>query len=248
MTSSLLPQRKTIVRSIKHWLGFVLMAAIALTGASLAQPPQSPDRKEVGSSKGPGQSTPLAVAVPDVGLSVDDIVARIMAFDKNKDGKVTKDELPERMHHRIDLGDTNKDGALDKEEMMKLATKLAAAPGESLSRIVESGLRTGTEEGGGRPGPGPGPGRIEVVVNDLKLSGKKKELAIAAARAHQEHVRKLMEQARGKLFQEMKEILTEEELKDFAAALDRPRDEVRFDRGAPGGVERKLDPPPPQKR
>jgi hypothetical protein len=58
-----------------------------------------------------------------------------------------------------------------------------------------------------------------------------------------------MEQARGKLFQEMKEILTEEELKDFAAALDRPRAEVRaFDRGAPGGVERKLDPPPPQKR
>jgi len=224
------------------------MAAIALTGASLAQPPQSPDRKEVGSSKGPGQSTPiLSVPVDDVRLSVDDIVARIMAFDKNKDGKVTKDELPERMRHRIDLGDTNKDGALDKEEIMKFATKLAAAPGESgLSSIVESDFRP--EGGVGRPGPGPGPGRIEVVVNDLKLSGKKKELAIAAARAHQEYVRMLMEQARGELFQKMKEILTEEELKDFAAALDRPRDEVRFDRGAPGGVERKLDPPPPQKR
>jgi hypothetical protein len=211
-----------------------LMAPLFFAGVGLTQPP---DPKQV----------PPRELVRPAPISVDDVVEHIMAFDKNKDGKVTKDELPERMHHRIDLGDTNKDGALDKEEIMKFATKLAAAPGESdLSSIVESDFRT--EEGGGRPGPGPGPGRIEVVVNDLKLSGKKKELAIAAARAHQEHVRKLMEQARGKLFQKMKEILTEEELKDFAAALDRPRDEVRFDRGAPGGVERKLDPPPPQKR
>jgi EF hand len=239
MTSSLLPQRKTILLRIKHWLGSVLMAGIAFTGASPAQPPQSSDRKEVGSSKGPGLSPPTL----DVHLGVDDVVARIIAFDKNKDGKVTKDELPERMHHRIDLGDTNKDGALDKEEIIEFGTKAAAAPRESeLSSIVESEFRT--EEGGGRPGPG----RIEVVVNDLKLSGKKKELAIAAARAHQEHVRKLMEQARGELFKKMKEILTEEELKDFAAALDRPRDEVRFDRGAPAGVERKLELPLPQKR
>jgi EF hand len=216
------------------------MAAIALTGASPAQSPQSPDRKEVGSSKGPG----LLMPIPDRHLSVDDILARVMAFDKNKDGKITKDELPERMHHRVDLGDTNKDGALDKEEIMKLATKLAAASGKSLARIVESGFRT--EVGTGRPVAGPG--RIEVVVNDLKLSGKKKELAITAARAHQEHVRKLMEQARGELFRKMKEILTKEELKDFAAALDRPRDEVRFDRGAPAGVERKLELPLPQKR
>ncbi len=58
-------------------------------------------------------------------LSVDDIVERIMSFDKNKDGKITKDELPERMQYLIEKGDTNKDGALDKEEIKKLAADLA---------------------------------------------------------------------------------------------------------------------------
>jgi hypothetical protein len=72
-------------------------------------------------------------------------------------------------------------------------------------------------------GLGPGPGAIEGVVDDLKLSGKKKDQAMAAAKAHQEKVRKLMDQARAQLLQKMKEILSEEEFKDFTAALDRPR-------------------------
>jgi cytochrome c peroxidase len=59
------------------------------------------------------------------GLTVEQIVERIMAYDKNQDGKVTRDELPERMQHLIEKGDTNKDGALDKDEIKELATKLA---------------------------------------------------------------------------------------------------------------------------
>jgi hypothetical protein len=58
------------------------------------------------------------------GVPVEDLVERVMAFDKNGDGKVTREELPERMHHLLELGDTNKDGALDKEELKKLAEKL----------------------------------------------------------------------------------------------------------------------------
>src|SRR5205807_7056903 len=59
------------------------------------------------------------------GLTADQIVERIMSFDKNKDGKVTKDELPERMQDLIAKGDANKDGALDNAEIKKLATDLA---------------------------------------------------------------------------------------------------------------------------
>jgi cytochrome c peroxidase len=59
-------------------------------------------------------------------IAVDEVVARIMAYDANKDGKISKEELPERMQHLIALGDTNKDGALDKDEVKKLASKLAA--------------------------------------------------------------------------------------------------------------------------
>jgi hypothetical protein len=50
-----------------------------------------------------------------------------MTFDRNKDGKLTKKELPQRMHHLIDLGDTNKDGVLDRDELKKLAATLARA-------------------------------------------------------------------------------------------------------------------------
>src|SRR5260370_3505292 len=87
-----------------------------------------------GGRRGPGRR----------GLSVDAIVERIMSFDKNKDGKITKDELPERMQFLIEKGDTNKDGALDKDEIKKLSTDRA-----------KDGNFGGLHDRGrpGRPGP-----------------------------------------------------------------------------------------------
>jgi hypothetical protein len=60
-------------------------------------------------------------------------------------------------------------------------------------------------------------------VDDLKLSAKKKDQALAAVKAHEKNIRKLMDQAHADLLKKMKEILSEEEFKDFQAALDRPR-------------------------
>jgi hypothetical protein len=236
------------MRSIELWLASALIAALALVGAAVAQPP---DQKQ----------EPRRGPVQPARISVDDIVERLMAFDKNKDGKVTKDELPERMHGLIARGDTNKDGALDRDEIKKLASTPAglgpvgfgfgvqgrAGPGPG---TAVGGFRVGPGPGGPakgfRVGPGPGPGGIEGVVDDLKLSGQKKDRAAAAVKAHQENVRKLMDQARAELLQKMKEILSEEELNDFKAALDRPRGGVFFNVGPggtprPGDVERKLD-------
>jgi hypothetical protein len=208
------------MRSIKRWLGSALMAALVLAGATVAQPP---DPKE-----GPSQRP-----VPPPRISAEDIVERLMAFDKNKDGKITKDELPERMHHLIELGDTNKDGALDRDEIKALVAKLEKegfGGRDLLFGTVIDRERVGFGPGPGGIGigasgssPGPGPGVIEGVVDDLKLSGKKKGQALAAVKAHQENVRKLMDQARADLLQQMKEILSEEEFNDFKAALDRPR-------------------------
>jgi EF hand len=231
-------------RFIERWLTSALLAGFVLAGASQAQPPGQKD----GPPKGPAQPAPI---------SVDDIIERIMAFDKNKDGQVTRDELPERMHHLIELGDTNKDGALDKDEIRKLATKLAATPAGFGGGFGEGGpvrVGVGPDSGPGVPGGfrtggaiRSGPDVVEGVVDDLKLSGKKKEQAMAAAKAHQENVRKLMDQARAELLEKMKEILSEEEFKDFRAALDRPRGVTFFGVGpgdAPrGGGQKKLDPP-----
>jgi hypothetical protein len=43
-----------------------------------------------------------------------------MSFDKNKDGKLSRTEMPERMQRGLDRGDVNKDGALDRDELKKL--------------------------------------------------------------------------------------------------------------------------------
>ena len=44
-----------------------------------------------------------------------------MVNDKNKDGKLTKEELPERMQAMFDRIDTNKDKEIDKAELTKMA-------------------------------------------------------------------------------------------------------------------------------
>jgi hypothetical protein len=188
------------MRSIERLLRPAVLAALLLAGAAVAQAP------------GVFQESPRGLVRGD-GISVDDVVARLLSFDKNKDGKLTRDELPERMQFLIDLGDTNKDGALDKDEIKKLATTRARRPEKARGPDF---------------GPGPGPGAVQGVVDDLKLSGKKKDLAMAAVKAHQENVRKLMDQARAELLKKMKEILSEEEWKDFEAALDRPRGATIF--------------------
>ena len=45
------------------------------------------------------------------------IVDRIMSSDANSDGKISKDELPERMQRLMEIMDENKDGFLTREEI-----------------------------------------------------------------------------------------------------------------------------------
>lgn len=55
------------------------------------------------------------------GPSANDMVKTLMAFDKNGDGKLQRDELPERMRGLFDRGDLNQDGVLTLDEIRKLA-------------------------------------------------------------------------------------------------------------------------------
>jgi hypothetical protein len=185
------------------------------------------------------------------GLTTDQIVERLMAFDKNKDGKVTKDELPERMQGLIAKGDTNKDGALDKDEIRKMANTLGRdtfagefgrgrGPGGGFGGGFGPGGRFG---GFGGFGPRGGAGGAQAALADLKLSGKTKEKAEAVVKANQENVRKLLELARSDLLVKMKDVLSEQEFKTFKAALDRRPNTGLIGTGAsvPAGLERRLD-------
>jgi hypothetical protein len=79
----------------------------------------------------------------------------MMAFDKNKDGTLSKDEITDRRLLRLfDRADADKDGTVTKEELTALATKMADE--------AQAGGRGGFGPPGGGPGgfgpPGGGPG------------------------------------------------------------------------------------------
>lgn len=90
--------------------------------------------------------------------SADEMVKTWMAFDKNGDGKLTKDEVPERMQGVFDRADANHDGVLTTDEIRQLA-QAQAAPG---------GNRGGRE--GGR-GEGMSFMRIDPILAALDADG-----------------------------------------------------------------------------
>ena len=105
-----------------------------------------------------------AAAQPPAGRPADDapkdkakdysnapLVVRMMAFDKKKDGKLTRDEVTdERLQRLFDQADANKDGVVTKEELMALAAKLDAEVGPR--------GRGPDDRGPGDRGPGGPPG------------------------------------------------------------------------------------------
>ncbi|HEX6984405.1 MAG TPA: hypothetical protein VF170_03465, partial [Planctomycetaceae bacterium] len=56
-------------------------------------------------------------------------VARMMENDANKDGKLTEDELPERMRGMFGRIDENGDGAIDKAEIEAMARRFGEGRG-----------------------------------------------------------------------------------------------------------------------
>ena len=74
-------------------------------------------------------------------------------WDKNKDGKLDKEEVPERMARMIERGDTNQDGVLDKKELETMAQRLTQRPPGGGNRPGGDGQRPGAPGGGDRPAP-----------------------------------------------------------------------------------------------
>ena len=132
--------------------GFVALLALAfLVDLAAAEPPDPNDgqlRDRQGGPGGPRRGRP-GDQRGDRGLGRpfggEGFIKRILGFDQNKDGKVSKDELLERMQRIFDRADTNKDGALDKDELKNMA-----------ERFRQTGRRgrPGEDGRGGRPGDG----------------------------------------------------------------------------------------------
>jgi Ca2+-binding EF-hand superfamily protein len=66
--------------------------------------------------------------VPIPGPTADELLSLLMSFDKNKDGQLSKAEVPERQQGLFERGDTDKNGVLDAAELKKVTADQAAAP------------------------------------------------------------------------------------------------------------------------
>jgi Ca2+-binding EF-hand superfamily protein len=89
---------------------------------------------------------------PAAGATPDEQVQRLMAFDKNGDGELTKEELPARMQRLLDRADTDHNGRLTATEIRAMAA----------SQGVPTGRPTG-------PGEANGAMRSDPVLNALDL-------------------------------------------------------------------------------
>ncbi|MGB0761735.1 MAG: hypothetical protein ACPGPS_19460, partial [Rubripirellula sp.] len=75
--------------------------------------------------------------------------SRLMGFDENKDGKISKDELPERMQPLMVRIDRDKDGFLSKDEIESMGGPGGRGPGNA------NGRGPGNANGRGPGGRGP---------------------------------------------------------------------------------------------
>jgi hypothetical protein len=151
-------------------------------------------------------------------VSPDIVVTRLMSFDRNQDGRVSSDELSERMRAVVARADGNGDGALDAAEVRAVA----AAPG---TRKV--GL--GGNYGFGDIGAVPMRTRIANAIEDLRLPAAVSEQARQIGETYASEVEAA---SLAKLREVVAPMLTEAQLAEFEASAKAP--------GAGGGVIRSI--------
>ncbi|MFN7892618.1 MAG: EF-hand domain-containing protein, partial [Pirellula sp.] len=134
---------KRMIKSI------ALLGLMSAATTVMAQPPR-------GGGRGPGGE--------GAGGGVEESVSRMMSFDKNKDGKLSVEELGDtRLKSLMERADTDKDGFITKDELTQMLTKEAQSNPEGGRGGGRSpgGRGPGGPEGGRGPEFGRGPGGPE---------------------------------------------------------------------------------------
>jgi hypothetical protein len=156
----------------------VSFGLLALAGVA-QQPKDKPSRKE------DQPSSPRAA----------DFVARMMAFDKNKDGKLTRDEITdERLLRLFDRADANNDGVVTKQELTALARRMA---------------QDGPPGGLGRFQP-PQPGQLfpPFLQETLKMNDEQKKQVAELQKEVDEKLAQILTAEQKKQLQDMRSIFS----------------------------------------
>jgi outer membrane protein assembly factor BamB len=133
------------MRHVGKFLCVILVVSSA-AAVAMAQPPEEPR-----------DGGPRPPARRDDAAAVNEVVSRMMAFDKNNDGKLTRDEVSDsRMERLFDRIDANHDGVVTKEELTDWATKQASEDGGGGPPRGDMGPPDGGPPRGGPPPGGQG--------------------------------------------------------------------------------------------
>jgi hypothetical protein len=202
------------VRAVSHTI-LTAGAILMMVGAAAAQAPEGVR---------PAVLIPTTAPPPPPGTARSPLAVRerLLSFDADKDLRISRDELPERMQGLIARGDKNANGVLDFEEIHALVNAAAS----ERTRISF------------RPQPSEG---LPGVISDLKLSPAKREQALAILQKLAPHVN---QPAGSDVYKAMRLLLDDEDYENFAAAAARLSKTAQIRMGIGGGIVRPLPPPP----
>lgn len=207
-------------------LGLVTLAV----GALLAQPPTEGRRNRNGR---------------DAGDAVEAALARLMTFDANGDGKLSKAELTDvRLEPLFERADSNKDGTATRDELSAVLSRDAAElppPREGDGPPDGPPGRRGGAFGRGPGGRGPGrafhPGQLlpQPLQDELKLTDEQRQKIDELQKETDSRLAKILTEDQQRQLREIRE----RGPGDFGPPSERgPREG-----GRPGGPRRRRAPP-----
>jgi hypothetical protein len=164
--------------------------------------------------------------LPTAGATPDAVVARLMSFDTNHDGRLSVAELPERMRGVFTRANMTADEALDPADLLRLAQRppvAVAAPGLEVGRYgfgESSGFDTRM--------------RINAAIEDLRLASATRAKALDIGRRF---VDASSATARADLRAAVAATMTPRQAARFNAELNRPSGTPLLDRVVAEGSE-----------
>ena len=183
-----------------------LVMLLAFTAIASAQTATPFDRSHPAAIFGPAVTTTVS---PDI------VIARLMTFDRDNDGRLVLSELPERMQNLL-AADASGDQALDRDEIRAIARP---APPAAVAATVP-GFR-----GGGGGGYTFGDqvslstrAHVEGALDDLRLTPIAHRQALAIVRPFMD---RLEADATAALVQELEGQMSSAQLDRFKMVLDR---------------------------
>lgn len=158
-----------------------------------------------------------ALSIRESPMTREHVVARLLSFDRDGNGRVTRSELPERMHDLLQRGDADNDSTLDDRELRELA----ATPTQRQTLV--RGLQPGIYGFGDNVGFDSRL-HIEGAIDDLRLAeANRAEALTIAKRLEADRNTRITSE----LLETMSQMLTEASLADFKGLVERNAVSVR---------------------